>query len=566
MTAGISVIVSCYKQEAFLFECLNSLIAQTFTDWEALVVDDCSPGDKIPQIVASYGDPRIRYLRHEHNRGLSASRNTAIRTSRAPLLAILDSDDFLHPEFLFSTSKTLEKTEADCAFTDFQLVGLSSELWRNEIKTADDLSIVQWIPGPGTLFRREVWARIGGYCESREIYPNEDWDFWISAMSNGASFTHVARALYFYRRHANSIMASHLVRTEWKSREFIIARHAEFFSINNRKKQFKVGGLLKSAHACKAAGYGVSSYLLIAKAIKINPALLFRETISAGKNIVRDIVNGVRRRFSLGKRSAGHSRADIQFGERVRCDNRTQHWDAVAADLHNRYGYLSHDYAVLGQIIEQTGARSVLEIGCGSGRLMPVYLEQKLDPIIAQDISAEAMKMCKQRFFCQNSIYFVESAVDGIPASLSVDLIVSTRVLQHIVDYAAVRRAIMYLAPRTRSFFLNEATSTDMLAHNGPSTHAHDYEKIFEEVGFKLATFGKLHAERGTRQTWKLFEKDTHFLSSGMPKSTAFPKNEKGASERNDETYERGVRVANKAFRQERCCQAPMEYPLLVGR
>jgi glycosyltransferase involved in cell wall biosynthesis len=121
---GVTIAIPCFKQEAFLFECLNSLIAQT-EPAEAFVVDDCSPDRIIDRIVASYGDPRIHHIRHGTNRGLAASRNTGLQAGRAPFVLCIDADDFLDPEFLSVTLSKIENQDADCAYTEFQMIGLA---------------------------------------------------------------------------------------------------------------------------------------------------------------------------------------------------------------------------------------------------------------------------------------------------------------------------------------------------------------------------------------------------------------------------------------------------------
>jgi hypothetical protein len=119
-------------------------------------------------------------------------------------------------------------------------------------KSVNELAEVQWIPGPGTVMRRSVWEQVGGYGGAN-LYPNEDWDFWIGAIAAGFSVVRVPRLLYFYRRHAESGMAT-MAKTEWVSREAIIKRRTEFFAVGDRAKRFRAGGLLSSAYAHRIAG------------------------------------------------------------------------------------------------------------------------------------------------------------------------------------------------------------------------------------------------------------------------------------------------------------------------
>jgi glycosyltransferase involved in cell wall biosynthesis len=258
--------------DAFLYECLNSLIAQTMPAWEAFIVDDCSPGRRIGSIVAAYGDRRLHYIRHDTNRGAGAARNTGIQAGDAPFVLYIDADDFVHPEFLEATLDAIHRRSADCAYSEFQLVGLSNELWTWDPKSANEIAEVQWIPGPGTVMRRKVWEQVGGY--SAELYPNDDWDFWIGALELGFSAVRVPRSLYFYRRHAQAGMFTTATR-EWISREAIVKKRAKFFSVGDRAKKFPTGGLLSSAYANRISGHRWQSIILTARAISIDPTLLF---------------------------------------------------------------------------------------------------------------------------------------------------------------------------------------------------------------------------------------------------------------------------------------------------
>lgn len=95
----VSVIMPIYNVERFVAEAIDSVLAQTHTDFELLIVDDCSP-DRSLAICEAYEDKRIRILRHPENRGLAGARNTGIRAARGRYLAFLDSDDLWHPEKL----------------------------------------------------------------------------------------------------------------------------------------------------------------------------------------------------------------------------------------------------------------------------------------------------------------------------------------------------------------------------------------------------------------------------------------------------------------------------------
>lgn len=100
MTSRIAVIVPCYNQGKYLSDALDSLLAQTFVDWECIVVDDGST-DNSAAVAKTYvaKDSRIRYV-YQKNAGPSAARNKGVALTSAPLIFFLDGDDIILPELL----------------------------------------------------------------------------------------------------------------------------------------------------------------------------------------------------------------------------------------------------------------------------------------------------------------------------------------------------------------------------------------------------------------------------------------------------------------------------------
>src|SRR4051812_5804803 len=97
--AVITAVVPGYNYAHYLAECLESVIAQTRVDWEAVVVDDASTVGDAAAIVEQLAAPRIALIRHAENRGLAAARNTGIRQGRGKYVLPLDSDDKLSPTY-----------------------------------------------------------------------------------------------------------------------------------------------------------------------------------------------------------------------------------------------------------------------------------------------------------------------------------------------------------------------------------------------------------------------------------------------------------------------------------
>lgn len=99
MNELVSIITPSYNTAAYIGDTIRSVLAQTYQNWEMIIVDDCST-DNTDEVVASFTDSRIRYLKNEKNSGAAVSRNYALREARGTWIAFLDSDDLWMPEKL----------------------------------------------------------------------------------------------------------------------------------------------------------------------------------------------------------------------------------------------------------------------------------------------------------------------------------------------------------------------------------------------------------------------------------------------------------------------------------
>ena len=123
----ISIIVPVYKTEAYLEKCVDSILAQTFRDFELLLIDDGSP-DNCPALCeeAAARDPRIRVI-HQKNAGLSAARNTGMEAARGEWIGFVDSDDSIAPEMYETLLTYARRDGAQIAVCDYLLVTEAGE-------------------------------------------------------------------------------------------------------------------------------------------------------------------------------------------------------------------------------------------------------------------------------------------------------------------------------------------------------------------------------------------------------------------------------------------------------
>lgn len=225
-----SVVIPCYKQALFLPEAVASVIAQTYPDWELIIVDDGSPDDTAvvaQRLIETYPERRIRLLR-QANRGLAEARNAGIAVARAPYILPLDADDAIAPEMLAQTIAALEARPAvGFVYTDVQRFGAERNILRTLPYSRDRLRF-ECLMMPATLFRRAAWEQVGGFRTFGAAQGYEDWDFWIGLAEAGWEGWHIAQPLLYYRRSGGS-MLSQARRHDLELRAQIILDHRRLY-------------------------------------------------------------------------------------------------------------------------------------------------------------------------------------------------------------------------------------------------------------------------------------------------------------------------------------------------
>jgi glycosyltransferase involved in cell wall biosynthesis len=210
----VSIVVPAYNAEAFLEATIRGVLAQTFTDFELLILDDGST-DATSEIARRHAtDPRVRVIRHA-NRGMSATRNAGLAMSRSEFVALLDADDVWHPRKLeLQLAALAARPEADLCFTEFQT-------WHGEdaptfFAREGDLSTEDRLTGwiyplmvmtnftlpSSVLYRRRLADRLGPFlCNDHQT---DDWEYFTRA-TRLTSVVKLSTPLVLYRQSASSL-------------------------------------------------------------------------------------------------------------------------------------------------------------------------------------------------------------------------------------------------------------------------------------------------------------------------------------------------------------------------
>jgi glycosyltransferase involved in cell wall biosynthesis len=204
----VSVVIPAYNAQQFVGQAIDSVLAQTYRQFEIIVVDDGSIDDT-RLIVQQFGSA-VRYI-YQPNRGLSAARNTAIRNARAEIIALLDADDLWEPEFLTKMVAQLDRhPEAAAVYCGFRYIDA-----HGEVKGEPSLKIAppnrfyetlickgNWLVPCAVIFRKRLAEEAGLFDES--LRASEDADLW-TRLSALYPFVGVPEGLAMYRRHDSNM-------------------------------------------------------------------------------------------------------------------------------------------------------------------------------------------------------------------------------------------------------------------------------------------------------------------------------------------------------------------------
>ncbi len=498
---SFTIVVPCYNQRQFLADCLESIGSQRYQNWRVIVVDDGSnKAQRVADIVAGLHDDRVSLVEHSANRGLGAARNTGFRLSRSNFVVLVDADDVLYQAYLERVAELLrDRPEVDCVFTDFMLFGARTEIWRMGIQPMADLARRQWIPGPGVTMRPALWERVNGYSEAPALRAgNEDWDFWISAAERGFTAAHIPEPLYRYRRHESS-MTNGLRLADHTTREFIYRKHRDWFDRMGAGRRFLGDGYLNSACASLSCGYRARAFYLALRSVVLSPR---QEGLKCALRAFRAmapkvLLSGIRRTRARVNRAFDAPAYSWRWSAgRWAKARRALFWERKASAIHAQWGRsYQADFPVLSRIIQACKPASVLDIGCGSGRLFGLYKSFAIGDILGVDVSAEALDLARRD---HPDVPTLRAGLEDVALPRSFDLIVSNRVLSGIPKHA-IGRLVEQLCRWGRSAYLNELSDSD----GAPESFywlKHDYAELFARCGWHIVERGMIE-----RQTYLLF-------------------------------------------------------------
>lgn len=211
----VSIIVPVYNSEKYLSKCIDSIINQTFQDYELILIDDGS-NDNSGSICDLYEkkDNRIKAI-HQKNSGVSVARNKGISVARGRFISFIDSDDYVYPDMIGEMVHTMDNYNTEMAICGYRCVNENGDIIREVIINQKAEAI--WSPEQTLIEIFALPPTINGYCWNKmfrkELISNEfengirigeDLLFVVQYLNNIKSTVYISRALYSYRKYRGS--------------------------------------------------------------------------------------------------------------------------------------------------------------------------------------------------------------------------------------------------------------------------------------------------------------------------------------------------------------------------
>ncbi|MEH2349205.1 MAG: glycosyltransferase [Nostoc sp.] len=235
----VSVIIPTYQRGDIVSQAINSVLAQTYRDYEIIVINDGSQ-DNTPQVLAEFSENHHITVIHQANQGVSAARNAGICSARGKYIAFLDDDDLWEPQKLEKQISVLEANPhlgliySDSLFFSEQK-GLSKKSYNTAFPTPN-LQVVftlfryNYIPILTVVVRRDCLEQVGLFDET--VAPCEDYDLWLRLIQKFPIYF-LNEPLARYRRSSNSLSKNteKFLISYLRVKEKVIDRHPEFIKI-----------------------------------------------------------------------------------------------------------------------------------------------------------------------------------------------------------------------------------------------------------------------------------------------------------------------------------------------
>ncbi len=227
----VSVIIPCYNQAQYLPDAVNSVIVQTYCDWECIIVNDESPDNTEEVYNKLWSDnPKIKYLR-KINGGLSEARNYGIHNSLGKYILPLDADDKIGPNYLFEAIAVLDQNSPiKIVYCNAEYFGNMDGNWALPEFKLENMLLFNHIFCTA-MYRKSDFLVTQGYDTSLKK-GWEDWEFWLSLLENGGEVFKLQAVHFYYRVKVSSMVLNMTEEDRLSIRRTIYLNHFKLYSEN----------------------------------------------------------------------------------------------------------------------------------------------------------------------------------------------------------------------------------------------------------------------------------------------------------------------------------------------
>jgi predicted O-linked N-acetylglucosamine transferase (SPINDLY family)/predicted O-methyltransferase YrrM/SAM-dependent methyltransferase len=239
----VSVVIPCCEQAHFLPEAVASVVAQTYENWEIIIVNDGSTdntSEVVQQLIKLYSHTKVKLVEKE-NGGLASARNAGIAVTKGEYILPLDADDKLDINSISHLVTIAVSQEEFCiAFGSYQMFGIEQkQVISVQLYSPENIKSFNMLH-PSSLFPKEVWKLVGGYRTDMIAQGYEDWNFWLSCHQKNISFRGTKEITTYYRRHSNSMYLLESQPNHNKLYAELVLNHPQLFGIEQIRESANI--------------------------------------------------------------------------------------------------------------------------------------------------------------------------------------------------------------------------------------------------------------------------------------------------------------------------------------
>jgi glycosyltransferase involved in cell wall biosynthesis len=284
MKPVVSVVIPSYNYASFLGRALKSLIEQTYSNWEAIIIDNYSK-DNTDEIVNAFMDPRIRILKIRNNGVIAASRNLGIRESKGDWVAFLDADDFWYPKKLEVCMKMIGDDAIDVVGHDEMMVNIQTgfkrvlrhgpfqrDFYKTLLVEGNRLSPSATMVNKLFIEKNKLF-----FSESKAHITVEDYDYWMRIADCDAKFKFIRNILGEYTIHGDNSVANlnlHLLNCKNLLHEHVYTMQNFAKEKDRLWKYIEVRLSLSRGLSCSSDAKLVAVFMAVLRILKKHPKLM----------------------------------------------------------------------------------------------------------------------------------------------------------------------------------------------------------------------------------------------------------------------------------------------------